>query len=185
MKILIKYLIVFAITWFLVHTVFIIFDGLNDENKKSDIGVVFGNTVNADGSLSERLRKRLDKSIGLYRDSVISLICVSGGLGKEGYYEGTKMAEYLIANGIPKDKIITDNQGNTTEATAENVRDMDLKSVSVTVITQYHHISRAKLAFRKNGFTKVYGAHAEYFEIRDFYSIIREFLGYYKYLLKY
>ena len=102
--------------------------------------------------------------------------------GKEGHYEGTKMSDYLIKKGIPESKIIIDNAGITTEATATNVSKMNLKINSVTVISQYYHISRAKLAFKNNGFDKVYGAHANYFELRDFYSLIREFAGYYKYL---
>jgi vancomycin permeability regulator SanA len=112
---------------------------------------------------------------------LIDTIVVSGGLGKEGHYEGTKMAEYLVSNGVPKENIIIDNEGNTTAATAENVKRLNKNFPSVTVITQYHHISRAKLAFRKNGFQQVYGAHADFFEWRDLYSIVREFVGYYKY----
>ncbi len=41
--------------WFLVHTVFIVADGLVDEREKGDVGVILGSTVNADGTLSERL----------------------------------------------------------------------------------------------------------------------------------
>jgi uncharacterized SAM-binding protein YcdF (DUF218 family) len=52
---------------------------------------------------------------------------------------------------------------------------------SVMVITQYFHITRTKLAFNKLGFKNVYAAHAEIFEYRDLYSIIREFPAYYKY----
>ncbi|MDB5013942.1 MAG: YdcF family protein [Daejeonella sp.] len=147
------------------------------------MGVILGNKVNGDGSLSERLKKRLDKGIELYQDSAIKLVVVSGGLGKEGFYEGTKMSEYLVLNGVPKNKIIVDNLGITTEATAKNVRSMHLKGKSVTVITQYFHVTRTKLAFKNEGFTNVKGVHANYFEPLDFYSIVREFFGYYKYLL--
>jgi vancomycin permeability regulator SanA len=171
------------VLWFLIHSMIIIIDGLNDENTRSDIGVIFGNKVNPDGSLSERLEKRCDKGIEMYKDSLVGLIVVSGGFGKEGHYEGTKMHDYLVSKGVPKDKIIIDNLGNTTEATADNIRRMNLSANSITVITQYHHISRAKLAFKNNGYEKVYGGHADYFELRDIYSIVREFLGYYKYLL--
>jgi len=46
----------FFIAWFFIHEAVIIVDGLPDEYAKSDYTVVFGNTVNADGSLSERLK---------------------------------------------------------------------------------------------------------------------------------
>ncbi|MTI68384.1 MAG: YdcF family protein, partial [Firmicutes bacterium] len=45
------------------------------------------------------------------------------------------------------------------------------------------HITRTKLAFEKVGIDKVYTAHAKIFEIRDLYSLTREFFAYYKYLV--
>jgi hypothetical protein len=34
--------------WFLAHSIFIIFDGLNDRNTKADVAIVLGNKVNED-----------------------------------------------------------------------------------------------------------------------------------------
>lgn len=183
MKKIATYIILILFVWFFIHSIIIVIDGMTDERGKSDFGVILGNKVNEDGTLSERLIKRLDKGIDLYNDTIIGYIVVSGGLGKEGFYEGTKMAEYLVEKGIPTEKIIIDDSGTTTAATAANFRKMDLKVNSVTVISQYHHISRTKLAFAKQGFDDVKGVHADYYEIKDFYSIIREFFGYYKYLI--
>lgn len=182
MKKTVRYGITILLGWFLIHTFFIVADGSVDEREKGDVGVILGSTVNADGTLSERIRKRLDKGVQLYRDSLIGLV-VSGGLGKEGFYEGTKKAEYLRAQGVPENKIIIDNAGITTAATARNFRRMNLKPGSVIVVSQYFHISRTKLAFRNEGYAHVKGVHADYFEARDLYSIIREFFGFYKYLL--
>lgn len=177
-----SYPLIFLVAWFVIHTTVTVIDGLYDEKVKSDIGVIFGNKVNEDGSLSKRLEMRLEKGLELYRDSIIDMIVVSGGLGREGHYEGTKMYEYLIAHGVPADRITVDNAGNTTEDTAENVRNINGNVQSVIVISQYYHISRARLALRNAGFNKVYGVHADYFEWRDLYSLIREFFAYYKYL---
>ena len=179
----IKYFLYFLVLWFVIHEVIVITDGLTDENTKTDIAVIYGNTVHEDGTLSERLKARLHRGIQLYNDSLTDLLFVSGGLGKEGFYEGDKMQEYLIEKGIPAEKIVVDNQGNNTQLTTQNfVKKFGTKK-SVVVVSQYHHISRAKLAFRKVGFKQVTGAHADYFEIRDIYSCIREFFGYYSYLL--
>lgn len=183
MKIVFRYAIASLILWFSIHTLLILIDGLNDERIKSDVGIIFGNKVNPDGSLSERLKRRLDKGLELYNDSTIRLIFVSGGLGKEGFYEGTKMYEYLVEKGVPESRIIVDNFGNTTKATAVNLQKLNLDADSILVVSQYYHISRAKLALKNEGFKKVNGVHAEYFEVRDLYSIIREFAGYYKYLM--
>ena len=86
--------------WFLAHSIFIIFDGLNDKNSKADVAIVLGNKVNEDGTLSDRLKARLDKSIEIYKNRRVKKIIVSGGLGKEGFWEANEMAKYLIENQI-------------------------------------------------------------------------------------
>ncbi|MBU8906222.1 YdcF family protein [Desertibacillus haloalkaliphilus] len=171
--------------WFVIHTAAVIIDGLNDELEKTEVGVVLGNKVERDGHPSERLQARLDKAIELYEDGYLDFIIVSGGLGVEGYDEAEVMEEYLVGHGVSGDSIFTDSNGYNTTMTAENARRImgNLDVRSVTVITQYFHISRTKLAFEKQGFKEVRGAHAEIFEVRDFYSIVREFPAFYKYLL--
>jgi vancomycin permeability regulator SanA len=160
----------------------IIYDGLTDEIVASDVAVILGNKVNEDGSLSPRLKARLDKGLELYQDSIVKTLFVSGGIGKENQPEGTRMAEYLIAKGVMKDAVVIDDFGNNTRYTVENVRNRLTNQRSIIVVTQYHHITRSKLAFKQGGFNEVYGAHAEYFEWRDFYSCFREFFAFYKYL---
>jgi len=90
-----------------------------------------------------------------------------------------------MQNEIPDNNIILDSEGYNSFMTAQNTKtilnDMDLSSI--TIISQFYHITRTKLAFKKVGFEHVYTAHAKYFEIRDIYSLAREFLAYYKYLL--
>lgn len=178
-----KYSVFTFLCWFLIHQVVVISDGLNDEEASADVAVVFGNTVNQDGTLSNRLKARLDRGLQLYKDSLVNILFVSGGLGKEGHFEGTKMQEYLVEKGIPEESIIVDNEGNNTNLTVQNFKRRFALNTNVTVVTQFYHVSRAKLAFRKNGFESVHGVHCEYFEGRDFYACIREFFAYYKYLL--
>lgn len=74
--------------WFGIHQVIVLTDGLTDENTKTNVAVIYGNTVHEDGTLSKRLKARLDRGIQLYRDSLTDVLFVSGGLGKEGFYEG-------------------------------------------------------------------------------------------------
>ncbi|EKN62611.1 hypothetical protein BAZO_20883 [Schinkia azotoformans LMG 9581] len=95
------------------------------------------------------------------------------------------MKEYLVNKGIPSEKIIEDSNGYNSSMTVQNTRDImtNLNLESVMVIAQYFHITRTKLVFNKLGFENVYSAHAEIFELRDLYSIIREFPAYYKYLI--
>jgi len=178
----IKSIFVVLVVWFLAHSIYITIDGLNDKKTNADVAIVLGNKVNEDGTLSERLKARLDKSLELFNQKRIKLIIVSGGLGKEGFLEGNKMQEYLIASKIPKEKILVDNYGNDTEKTIENsIRMMDsLHCKSAISVSQYFHQTRTKRLFRNKGFENIESASPNYFELRDFYSIFREFVAYYK-----
>ncbi|WP_426350689.1 YdcF family protein [Alloiococcus sp. CFN-8] len=185
-KILIVFFVVF-IVWFIVHTLMITYDGLRDNINFTDAAVVLGNKVETDGTPSNRLKSRLDKAIELYEKGYFDYIIVSGGTGKEGFDEAEVMRSYLMDKGISDEYIILDHDGYNSYMTAENTKaimdKMDFHSV--TIITQFFHISRTELAFKKVGVEEIYSAHADYFELRDIYSLVREFPAYYKYLLFY
>lgn len=185
MKIYIKIILIVII--FLVSTaILIVSDGLIDNINKSELIVILGNKVELNGVPSLRLKSRLDKGYDLYMKRFAPLILVSGGIGKEGYDEAEVMKNYLINLGIPKEVIITDSKGIDSFNTALNTKQIltERSLNSVLVVSNYYHISRTKLAFKKSGIEKVYGAHANYFEIRDLYSIPREVIGYYYYLFR-
>lgn len=171
--------------WVLVHTLFITWDGLRDDQQRADVGVILGNKVNEDGTLSERLTQRLACGLALYRSGRVPRLLVSGGLGKEGFYEGTKMRDYLRAHGVPDTAIIVDNDGNTTQQTVRNTARLRaaLHLRRVLVVSQFYHISRTKLLFRQVGIAEVSGTSPRYFELRDLYSLLREFGAYYQALL--
>ena len=170
-----------------MHTLWITIDGLTDETKAAEIGVVFGNEVLSTGELSARLKARLDKTIELYNAKKFPLILVSGGVDQYQNEEAELMKEYLLENNIPENKILTDSEGNDTAQTVSNTAKImsAYQLESVFAISQFYHISRIKLAFSKLHITEVSSAHAKYFELRDFYSLLREFFAYYKYLLSF
>ncbi|WP_419870547.1 YdcF family protein [Chryseobacterium sp. CT-SW4] len=176
-----KYTVFFITGWFLIHSLYIINDGLTDTLQKADIAVIPGNKVNEDGSLSKRLEARLNTAFELYKHQRVKKIIVSGGLGKEGFYEGDIMKDYLLYKGVPDSLIIVDNYGNNTQATVDHTLAMrkDLGFNSIIVVSQYFHVSRTKKLFKERGFSNVSSVSPHYFEIRDLYSIIREFPAYY------
>ena len=176
-----KYLILLFTAWLLTHSIVIIRDGFRDEGRSADYAVIFGNKVNADGSLSQRLEKRLECGLHLYQTKRVRGLIVSGGLGKEGHYEGTKMKGFLLLHGVPDSLILVDNNGDNTLKTVQNTLALknSLRINSLIVVSQYYHISRIKLLFRKEGFTAVSGASPHYFEWRDIYSLFREFFAFY------
>lgn len=186
MKHKIKIAAIILSLFFIIHEILIISDGLIDDTPPAaNIAVILGSKVNKDGSLSERLKARLDKGLELFRDSLVKELYVSGGLGKEGFHEGMVMQNYLISKGIPSNLIKVDNQGINTRSTALNFVGDYPSETSAIIVTQYFHVSRCKLAFRQVGIEKVQGVHGDLFELRDPYSAFREFFGFYKYLICY
>lgn len=176
-----KIIVSIILTWFVIHTIYIIIDGIQDHGQKADIAVILGNKVNENGTLSKRLEKRLEVGINLYKNQRVRVLLVSGGLGKEGFYEGDKMKEFLIRNGIPESSVIVDNNGNTTRATVDNTLQLrrKLDFHSLIVVSQYFHVTRTKKLFKNKGFRHVSSVSPNYFEWRDMYSIVREFPAYY------
>lgn len=169
------------LSWITLHISYTIWDGLRDNGRPADLAVVLGNTVNPDGTLSTRLEKRLECGLELYRSGRVKRILVSGGLGAEGYYEGTKMKEYLLLAGVPDSLIMVDNRGINTRATVINtlaLRD-SIHFTSVIVVSQYFHITRTKRLFATYAFEAVAGRSPRYFEWRDLYSLLREFVAFY------
>ena len=186
MKNILKLFISLLFTWFFIHVIIISYDGLKDNINIADIGVVLGNKVENNGQPSKRLKSRLDKAYELYNNKYIKLIIVSGGVDIRGLDEAEVMKNYLISKGIPDINIIKDLAGNNTIMTAINTKNIMGKNnfKTIIIISQFYHISRTKLAFSKVGIQNVNSAHAEIFELRDFYSLFREFFAYYLYLLK-
>jgi vancomycin permeability regulator SanA len=164
----------------------IVIDGLTDDIHHADVAVVLGNKVEDNGQPSDRLCARLDRAVDLFEGGMFSDIIVSGATGKEGFDEAVVMKQYLIEQGVPPEHIHEDSEGATTYLTAMNSsRIMNQHGWhSAMVITQYFHISRSRLALERFGIMPVYTAHADFFELRDPYSILREVAGYGVYLLR-
>ncbi|MGJ0485245.1 MAG: SanA/YdcF family protein [Methylomicrobium sp.] len=164
----------------------ILIDGFTDDLDKADTAVVLGNTVYPDGTPSPRLKARLDKAVELYRQGYFRRIIVSGAHGVEGYDEARVMKDYLISHGVEAKAILPDPNGFNTFETARNTAALlrRAEDKSVMVITQYFHITRSRLALNKFGITEVRSAHANYFGLRDIYSLLREVVAIPVYLLK-
>ncbi|RLC04365.1 MAG: YdcF family protein, partial [Deltaproteobacteria bacterium] len=108
------------------------------------------------------------------------------GIGVEGIDEALTMKKYLTTWGVPENRIIADSNGINTYHTAKNVKKyMDANNwESVVIITQYHHISRTRLAFHRFGIKNVTCAHADYYEFRDIFTIFRELAACCYYLIR-
>jgi vancomycin permeability regulator SanA len=186
MKRKIKLLPVFFCTWIFVHSIYISFVGLNDNSQKADCILILGNKVNEDGTLSDRLQSRVDKGFELYTKKMAPIIIVSGGLGKEGYYEAREMKKSLLKKGVDSSAIIMDDEGLTTYETMLNYLSIAKENNfnSVIVVSQFYHLQRSRAMLRSLKMKNIYTTHSDYFELRDFYSLLREFFAYYAFLIK-
>jgi vancomycin permeability regulator SanA len=162
----------------------IIIDGHFDSIYQSDIGVVFGNKVTINGP-SKRLKSRLDKAIELYNKGYINTIIVSGGIDINELDESQIMLNYLVENKIPEKYIIKDKQGDNSFNTVKNALNIAKQHDQILAISQFYHITRIKLTFKKLGYPNINYAHSNYYEYRDIYSIIREFFALLKYIIYY
>ncbi|WP_434415634.1 YdcF family protein [Nannocystis pusilla] len=172
--------------WGLVHLVVIAVDGCTDEDRPANVAVVLGNHVSPAGEPSRRLQLRLDRAADLYAAGLAPRLIVSGGQDPGSPHEADVMRDYLVARGVPTERIAVDRGGVNTHATARFVA-ADLRARgerSVIAVSQYYHVTRAKLALRRFG-VEATGAHADLeLEPREPWSLLREVVGFYAYLFK-
>jgi vancomycin permeability regulator SanA len=175
-----------AVAVLVISTAILVVAGLSDRLGKADIALVLGSKVELDGTPSPRLRARLDRTVQLYQAGYFPKIITSGGVGKEGYDEASVMRDYLVAKGIPKDRVVVDSDGNNTFLSARNTLRITRaqKLTRVLVVSQYFHVPRSRMALKRFGIPTVYSAHAYFFEARDLYSAPREVLGYVNYCFR-
>jgi vancomycin permeability regulator SanA len=150
--------------------------GFSDHVEPADAVVVPGNTVHPDGKISNRLQGRLDAALAVYRTGNCKVIFVSGAVGVEGVDESEAMKAYLVTQGVPPDRIIQDDQGFTTAATARNAA-LALHQRgyrTVIAVSQFFHVPRLRWLLASQGLRVVGSEHAGYFELRDLYSLFRE-----------
>jgi len=150
--------------------------GLLSRPAPADMAIVFGNTVNPDGSPSRRLVARLEAAERLHAPGLVRTWFVSGGIGREGHDESRVMRDWLVAHGVPDSAIVRDSLGLNSRLTAVNAAAwMRVHGAHrAVVVTQYFHVARATLACRRAGIDIVGASVPRWFEPRDLYSLARE-----------
>lgn len=158
--------------------IFLCFRGMFIRQGPADIAVIFGNALEPDGSPKPILASRLDVGVRCYRAWDCPLIFVSGSIDGPGLDESAAMRDYLVAHGVPSERIVVDDQGDNTLATAQHaVAYLQERPISrVMLVSQYYHLARARLAFESAGINRgsIYAAYPNEFQIRDLYSAWRE-----------
>ena len=153
----IKYIIFVTVAAELVLVGFIFAYGNADTaDYTEDAVIVLGAGVRGD-RVTYILQKRLDAALDYHSKNPAALIAVTGGQGpQETVTEGSAMRKYLLANGVPDDKIITEERATSTSENMEYTKPLlDEKlgnNYRVAVVTNAFHIYRGTSIARKEGF---------------------------------
>ncbi|WP_324615176.1 YdcF family protein [Nesterenkonia sedimenti] len=138
-----------------------------------------------EGQVPPLLRSRLDKAIGVYRQTVEAghpapLMIPSGGQGPdESRPEGEAMAEYLQSQGIPAEDVVAEMQAVNTE---QNLKfsvalqqETERTGPAVIVTNNYHALRAALLARRLKLDAEAVGAKTAFYYVPS--AFLREYIA--------
>ena len=147
-------------------------------NPDMDYIIVLGAQIREDGP-SVVLRYRLDAAIEYLNENPGTKCIVSGGQGSnERISEAEGMAEYLLKNGIEKNRIILEDKSKNT---VENIKYSKLlmkePCESVGIVTNNFHVFRATQIAKAQGLKGVCGIAAKSSALYLPNNVLRECLG--------
>ncbi|VWB52154.1 hypothetical protein BAR24066_02378 [Burkholderia arboris] len=176
-----------ACLW-IVAAVALVAYGMRMPNEPADVAVIFGNALDDTGAPKPVLAARLDVGVRCYRTGQCPAFLVSGAIDGPGLNEATAMRDYLVARGVPAERIAVDDQGDNTLATAQHtLAYLQAHGLSrVLIVSQYYHLARARLAFERVGIARasISAAYPRRFQWRDVYSSCREVPAYAVYAVR-
>ena len=149
-----------------------------------DYVIVLGAQVHADKP-SVVLKYRLDEAILYLNENPETVCIVAGGQGKnEPYSEAYGMAQYLMKNGIDKDRILLEDQSKTTEENLRYSRKFLPEGAEVGIITNDFHMFRALQIAQKQGLSDVCGIAADSTKFYLPNNMLREYFAEIKFLIR-
>lgn len=165
----------------------IISGGSSYEAIKADYLIILGGGLNND-RITPTVQERLLAGIGYLEKYPEAKVIVSGGLGfRQTVTEAEAMGEYLIAEGISADRIISEDEATSTMENFNFSRKLlekngALKDNRLVIVTNDFHMFRSKLLAGRNGFepygiscgTPLYIRANCY--IREYFALIKSFL---------
>jgi uncharacterized SAM-binding protein YcdF (DUF218 family) len=125
-----------------------------DNAQTADAIAVFGAAEYA-GRPSPVLHARLDKAVALYDRGIAPVIVtLGGGSDKDsGKTEGGVGRDYLLANGVPYDKIIAETRSFDTEQQVERLAEIAAREHfhRIVAVSDGTHLFRIELLCRRAG----------------------------------
>lgn len=146
--------IIYVSMSFVIFMLYCVFLQLIPRKKNFDYIIIHGAGLIDGKQVSKLLADRLDKAIDVYNKAINEPIMIpSGGRGSdERISEADAMKEYLIKNGIPEERIITEDQSTTTFENLRNAKQIiDRRDgcKNTVLVTSNYHVYRALRYCRK------------------------------------
>lgn len=119
-----------------------------------DAIIVLGAQVKEDGEPSIQLQWRLDAAAEAWKADEDTLIVTCGGQGgNEPAPEALVMRDYLVTQGVPFDKVLTDTASSNTRQNIRNAAELlEGRDVGkVLIVTSDYHLARAMALARDEG----------------------------------
>jgi uncharacterized SAM-binding protein YcdF (DUF218 family) len=125
-----------------------------DNAQPADAIAVFGAAEYA-GRPSPVLHARLDKAVALYNRGIAPMVVTLGGGGDKdsGKTEGGVGRDYLLANGVPYDRIIAETQSFDTQQQVARLAEIAAREhfQRIVVVSDGTHLFRIALLCRRAG----------------------------------
>lgn len=112
--------------------------------------VVLGGSLNSNGTLKTQTINRLKVAQAALAAYPNSAVLVTGGVPKSGVTEGQAMHDWLVANGIPEERITTETKSSSTVGNAKySIAILAARPdvTSYTLISDASHLRRAGVLF--------------------------------------
>ncbi len=123
------------------------------ERVNSDVIIVLGAQVKADGTPSVALERRMTAALEVYREDPQTIICCGAQGANEPAAEGDVMRAWLIARGVREEDAVAETGSFNTRENLMNAREiMEEKGLSqALIVTSDYHVARALALCRQVG----------------------------------
>lgn len=125
-----------------------------------DCILILGCGVRSDGSPSDMLHDRLQRSVELYELGAAPKLLMTGDHGQDGYDEVNTMKSFAVAAGISSENVFMDHAGFSTYESMYRAKEI-FQAKRIIIVTQQYHLYRALYIAQSLGL-EAYGVAADY-----------------------
>lgn len=127
--------------------------GRQDHARPSDVIVVLGARVNADGSPGSDLTSRTYRAVDLWQAGYAPFMICTGGFKDEPLSAAAVCKRFAVSLGVPADRIgLADGSTNTIEDAEVTARLMAANGLRTAIIVSHPlHLYRARWLFHRAG----------------------------------